>query len=127
MAIVDLDPLLIDVHDDVPICTGDDLCVIVLSPNLPQVLLPHPHNVPSDLIPNITVGYENGVTSLNQPIETIVHDDVPICTGDDLWTRSFWPNNPSLLFPQVNKPPSDLIPAKVGGYVVLKNPFLDVI
>ena len=53
-------PAAIFVHDDVPICIGDDLahdeavpapiwtgderCTIVLSPTLPLVLLPHDHS-----------------------------------------------------------------------------------
>ena len=52
-------------------CTGDDLDIIVLSPRAPELLRPHVYNTPLVL----TAPY---------PLEPIVvHDDVPICTGEE--------------------------------------------
>jgi hypothetical protein len=44
------------VHDDVPICAGDDkppsVTVFLFNPNMPVVLTPHAYNAPVDVIPS---------------------------------------------------------------------------
>jgi hypothetical protein len=66
-----------------PICTGEDLLTVVLSPNRPSLLDPQAHNVPSVLIAK-----EWAFTA--DTLLQFVRE--PICIGDDLNTPVLSPN-----------------------------------
>ena len=64
--------------------TGDDLGAVVLSPNEPKLLTPHPHAVPLDL------------TAIEIALPPLIeHQSVKpptTLTGDELFERLFCPN-----------------------------------
>ena len=62
--------------------TGDDLFTTVLSPTCPLLFNPQPHKTPVLVMPKLWLA----------PADTVVQDDDPIFTGEDLETVLLSPN-----------------------------------
>ena len=81
--------------------TGDDLFVVVPSPNCPKSFLPHNQRLPSCFIP--------AETSPEIAFEILIQSFPPaiVWTGELFKTVSFVPNCPNSLSPQTHKELSD--------------------
>ena len=93
-------------QEEVPICTGEDLAVVVPSPNCPLPFPPQAYKAPVVKIPN-----EKAVAAGGEPPAAMAdQEDNPICTGEDLAVVVPSPNAPTAFNPQAYKAPVDKIP-----------------